>query len=127
MDFAQNVKYEPGHPEDQQAFVDARNRLRSQDQTLECKRCHSDVLKPSADFSRRADAGRFRSLVVEEGVVKPTGNAVSVMELNPQCSQADGPKWFSPTPNAKLSRRRGRSHTYLGLESSPRRVRTREA
>ena len=24
MQFAQNVKYEPGHPEDQQAFVDAR-------------------------------------------------------------------------------------------------------
>ena len=27
MQFAQNVKYEPGHPEDQQAFVDARANL----------------------------------------------------------------------------------------------------
>ena len=27
MQFAQNVKYEPGHPEDQQAFVDARTPL----------------------------------------------------------------------------------------------------
>ena len=42
------------------------NHVRSLDQTLECKRCHSDVLKPSADFSR-VEAGRSESWVVEEG------------------------------------------------------------
>ena len=36
MQFAQNVKYEPGHPEDQQAFVDARAPLnRDEDELVE--------------------------------------------------------------------------------------------
>ena len=34
MQFAQNVKYEPGHPEDQQAFVDARAPLDHDDDEL---------------------------------------------------------------------------------------------
>ena len=34
MQFAQNVKYEPAHPEDQQAFVDARASLNRDEDEL---------------------------------------------------------------------------------------------
>ena len=40
MQFAQNAKYEPGHPEDQQAFVDARASLnRGKDELARGQTC----------------------------------------------------------------------------------------
>ena len=46
MQFAQNAKYEPGHPEDQQAFADARASLnRDEDELVDDSLENRPVLK----------------------------------------------------------------------------------
>ena len=63
MQFAQNAKYEPGHPEDQQAFVDARASLnRDEDELVDDSLEDRPVLDTNdLETTSRFDGTRVRA------------------------------------------------------------------